>query len=168
MEPIHVSFAMTDPVMTEAIRESLREHGREWFRPRNLAVIAGSGAIGVLGALDVMQGGPALAWIAAIPPAIFAALFVGWLAAFWWLPRAGARKLAHLPHRDVIVACTDDMVSFATATERLEVAWSEVVAIRRLPGYWLFCLRAGAKIPVPADLLPEGAIASFRARMAPR
>lgn len=163
MEPINVTYDMTDAVMAEGTRESLRALGRDWFRPRNLAVVAASGAIGALG---LAQGGSWLAWIAVVPPVIFAMLFAGWLTAYWWLPRAGRRKIAHLPHRRVVVDLAGETLAFTTATERLEVAWSEVLAIRRLPSYWLFCLRGGAKIPVPAGLLPESAVAALRARCA--
>jgi len=165
LDRLTVAFDMTDAVMAGAIRDWLRELGRDWFRPRNLAVIAASGAISALGATDVMQGGNWLAWIAAIPPVLFVALFVGWAGAFWWLPRAGRRKVAHLPHRRVDVEIADETLAFATATERIEVAWSEVLAIRRLRAYWLFCLRAGAKIPVPAGLLAESLVATLRARL---
>ena len=164
VEPIHVTYDMTDAVMAGAARDWLRALGRDWFRPRNLVLIAICAAIAVRGYL---QGGHWLGWLAAVPVACYAALFAGWLAARWWLPRTGLRKIAHLPHRRVDVDLTDGTLAFATATERLEVAWSEVVAIRQLPSCWLFCLRAGAKLPVPAALLAADAVAAFRARTAP-
>ncbi|MFO1314666.1 MAG: hypothetical protein U1F58_03600 [Burkholderiales bacterium] len=164
MAPIHVAYEMTDAVMTGAVREWMRALARDWFRPRNLVLVALCAAIAVRGFL---QGGHWLGWLAAVPVACYAALFAGWLVARWWLPRAGLRKLAHLPHRRVDVDFTDGTLAFATATERLEVAWSEVVEIRELPGCWLFCLRAGAKLPVPAGLLAGSTVAAFRARAAP-
>ena len=84
------------------------------------------------------------------------------------MPRAAVRKIAHLPHRNVNVECTADSLAFATANERLDVAWREVVEIRRLPNYWLFRLRAGAEIPVPAALFADDTVAALRARIPPR
>lgn len=165
MEPISVAFAMTDAVMAAAIREHLRALGRDWFRPGNLAWVAASG---VAAGVGFANGSAWFGWLAAAPAAVFAALFAGWLGAWWWLPRSGVRKLGHLPHRRVTVECSDEKLAFATANERLEVAWCEVTQIRRLPGHWLFCLRAGAKIPVPAALLRDDAVAALRARAAAR
>lgn len=154
---------MTDAVMSAAIREYVIALGRAWFRPRNLALVAGSGAVALLG---FEREAAWFGWLAAAPVAIFGALLAGWLVGLWWLPREGVRRIAHLAHRNVAVECADDALAFATASERLEVAWREVVAIRRLPGYWLFCLRAGAKIPVPAALLAADTVVALRAKAA--
>lgn len=162
-EPLRVAFAMTDALMAAAIREYAIALGREWFRPRTLAVVAASAAMGVVG---LQRDGAWLAWLAIVPPVLFVALFAGWLGAWWWLPRSGVRRLAHLPHRDVRVEFGDDALAFVTATERLAVAWSEVAQIRRLDSFWLFCLRAGARIPVPAALLADSAVTALRARTA--
>jgi hypothetical protein len=165
-EPLHVSFAMTDAVISAAVREHLRALARDWFRPRHLALVGASGAIAALGFAQDAPGW--LAWLAVAGPAAFAVVFVGWLGALWWMPRAAVRKIAHLPHRNVSVECTADSLAFATANERLEVAWCEVVEIRRLPNYWLFRLRAGAEIPVPAALFADDAVAAMRARISAR
>ena len=165
-EPLRVSFAMTDAVISAAVREHLFALARDWFRPRHLAVVGASAAIAALGFAQDAPGW--LAWLAATGPAAFAVLVVGWLGALWWMPRAAVRKIAHLPHRNVNVECTADSLAFATANERLDVAWREVVEIRRLPNYWLFRLRAGAEIPVPAALFADDTVAALRARIPPR
>jgi hypothetical protein len=144
---------MTDGLIAKAARENCFAFAREHFKPRDLLVVLGS--LGVF-ILAVSRNGHWLWWIAAFPPAVYAALAVGWLAALWWLPRHSVAKLARLPSRSVSFELSDSNFAFVTALERWEVAWSELKALKRLPSFWLLCTRAGGKIPVPVGtLLPE-------------
>ena len=79
---------------------------------------------------------------------------------------AGIRlKLSHLPNRRVRLEASEERLAFRTATELLEVAWSEQKALRRRPTFWIFCLKSGARIPVPAQLVSQQDAAFFTARL---
>ena len=105
-------------------------------------------------------------WIAGVGPVVFVLLGIGWLIYYVWLPRVARTKLAHLPNRQVRVEASDETLSFQTATERLEVAWAELKALKRRPNFWLVGLRSGARIPIPAELLDKDAISFLEARLA--
>lgn len=93
---------------------------------------------------------------------MFAAVIVAWVSGLWWVPRTIRRRLAHLPHRQVTVEFTTADLVFQTATERLQVVWSELKEVRVLPHFWLLCLRGGAEIPLPREAVSEQALASLR------
>lgn len=162
MQPITVSFEMTDAVATRAAHESLRAFGRRLFGWGAMAIIIADAAVLLLA---VMREGHWL-WIvgAAVPLAIFAVLLIVWFSVYVWLPRAVVRRLAHLPHRQVTVEFSEPTVAFTTATEQLSVAWSELKEIRRLRGFWLLCLRSGAQIPLPREALPPEALSLIESR----
>lgn len=101
-----------------------------------------------------------------MPPVLFGVVVLGWLGALWWFPRAAIRRLVRLPHRHVTVEFSEPNMVFQTATERLEVSWGELKEVKALPNFWLFCLWAGAEIPVPKNLLPQDAVALFRSKPA--
>jgi hypothetical protein len=100
-------------------------------------------------------------------PALFAAVIVAWASGLWWVPRAMRRRLAHLPHRQVTVEFTAADLVFQTATERLQVVWSELKEVRALPHFWLLCLKGGAEIPLPREAVSEQALASLRSSASP-
>ncbi len=162
MQPISVKFEMTDAVATRAAHESLRAYGRRLFGWGAMTIIIADAAVLVLA---VMREGHWL-WIAgaAVPLAIFAVLLVVWFGVYAWLPRAVVRRLSHLPHREVTVEFSEATVAFRTATEELSVAWSELKDIRRLRGFWLLCLRSGARIPLPREALPPEALSLLESR----
>lgn len=156
MPQFRISFEMSDAMMSQAVREDCVALAREYVSVRDLLIVLAS--TGVF-ALAVLRDAPWVWWLAGVPTLMVALLALGWLAAFLWLPRAARNKLAHLPNRNVVVDANDATLSFTTAHERLEVAWTELKAVRRRPGFWLFCLRSGARIPVPAQLLPDDEVA---------
>jgi hypothetical protein len=154
---------MTDALMTRAVREELAAIARKHVKLWHVPLIACAAAIFYVA---VTRDSHWFWWIAGIPTVIYSLLLLGWIVAWWWVPRTAARRLAHLPHRRVSVEVADPRLVFQTATERLEVTWEELTALRRLPSFWLFCLRAGARIPVPSSLLSQEAAATFRSRLA--
>jgi hypothetical protein len=146
-------FELTDALLGKAARERCIAFARMHFRARELLI---AGASGVVFAVAILRHGHWLWWIAAIPPAVFAILIAGWLATLWWLPRHVVARQRRLPHRRVELELNDANFAFVTAQARLELAWAELEDVQRLPSFWLFCTRGGARIPVPADaLLPE-------------
>lgn len=150
---------MADEVVSRAVREQWLCLGREHFTPSGLLIVAACAAIFWL-TLD--RQATWFSWLLGAPVAIFGCLMLGWLAAFSWLPSVARRKLAHLPHRRIDVEITASKLVFQTATERLAVDWVELKELRELPNFWLFCLRAGPELPVPADLMGEETIAAVR------
>ena len=143
-----ISFEMTDTTMTQAVKEECRAFARDHFKPRDLLLVAASTVIFVVA---LTRGSHWLWWLAGIPAAILVTLGLGWVAAYLWLPRLARSRIAHLPHRTVNVEIAEEHLAFETATERLQVKWNELKSLKRLPGYWVFCLRSGARIPVPVD-----------------
>jgi hypothetical protein len=165
MQPVKVTFEMTDDVAVLAARESLRSFGRRLFGWGATALIVADALVLLLA---VVRDGHWL-WLvgAGAPLALFAVLLVGWFGMYAWLPHAVTRRLAHLPHRTVTVELSDATVAFSTATEQLSVAWSELKEVRRLRGFWLLCLRSGAQIPLPRAALPPEALSLLERRPAP-
>jgi hypothetical protein len=145
-----ITFEMTDAVMTQAVKEECIVFAREHIRLRELLLVAASAAIFFI-ALD--RGSHWLWWLAALPAGMFALLTLGWFAGYLWLPRLARSRIAHLPHRNVQVEMADEHLAFETATERLQVKWNELKNMKRLPSYWVFCLKSGARIPVPIELV---------------
>jgi hypothetical protein len=163
MSRISIGFEMTDALITRAVREDCIAFAREHVAPRDVLIFLGSAGVFVLALARESH------WIwllAGLPPAIFALLGAGWLFAFLWLPGVAQAKLAHLPHRRVQVDASDDGLCFQTANERLEVAWRELKALRRRPGFWMICLRSGTRIPIPAELLAGEAESLLKTRLA--
>jgi hypothetical protein len=77
------------------------------------------------------------------------------------------RRLNHLPHREVVVELTASHLGFQTATERLQVGWTELKAVKALPSYWVLVLKAGSEIPVPRAVVSSSALAMLRALAPP-
>ena len=145
-----ISFEMTDAAMTQAVKEECIVFAREHFGLRELLLVAASTAIFLVA---LYRDSHWLWWLAALPAGIFAALALGCFAGYLWLPRLARSRIAHLPHRTVQVEVADEHLAFETATERLQVKWNELKSLKRLPSYWVFCLRSGARIPVPIELV---------------
>lgn len=155
MSEISFGFEMSDALISQAVREDCVAFARESFAPRDALIVLASTAVF---ALAVARESHWIWWLAGLPPAFFAVLGIGWLLAYFWLPRMARSKLAHLPNRYVLVAVSEAALSFQTATERLEVTWAELKAVKRRPNFWFFCLRAGTRLPIPADLLTREAV----------
>lgn len=162
MEDIEIRFEMTDALIARAIREDSVATLRDLFKLRDLLIIAASTA---LFAWAVATHSHWIWWIAGLPIAIVALILLVWLAAYAFLPGLAASRTAHLPHRTVTVALTDPGLAFHTATERLDVDWSEVKAIKRLANFWIVCLKAGTQIPIPLEQLSEDARRMFAAKV---
>lgn len=143
-----ISFEMTDATMTQAVKEECRAFASDHFRLRDLLLIAASTVVFVVA---LTRDSHWLWWVAGIPAVFLVTLGLGWVAAYLWLPRLARSRIAHLPHRTVNVEVAEEHLAFETATERLQVKWNELKSLKRLPGYWVFCLRSGARIPVPVD-----------------
>jgi hypothetical protein len=165
MPSISVAFEMSDGLVEQAVREDCIAVAREFVVIRDLLVVLASAGVFVLA---LVRGGHWLWWLAALPAAIYLLLGTGWLLARMWLPRVAKARLAHLPNRRVQVEATDAALSFQTARERLEVAWTELKALKRRPNFWLVVLRSGARLPIPAELLSAEAVALLQARMTDR
>ena len=78
-----------------------------------------------------------------------------------------ASRVAHLANRCVQVEASEATLSIQTATERLEVAWGELKALKRRPNFWLVCLQSGTRFPIPAELLIQEAVAVLQAKLTP-
>lgn len=162
MLPLSLTFEMTDPVATQASRESWRALARTLFTPGTMALI---GIVTVIFVLAWRQHAHWL-WVltTAIGPALYLLLASAWAVGLWWLPHATRKKLAHLPHRRVVVELTESELILQTATERLAVSWSEVKEVRELPSFLVVCLRSGAEVPLPRAALPAEAVAALQAQ----
>ena len=163
MTAIAIEYELSDAQASQAVREDCIAFLRQHLSAKDLLVVLGSTGILVLA---VMRDGHWLWWLAGLPAGIFVGLGMAWLVCFLWLPRAAVARLVRLPHRRVQVYATADSLTFRSATEQLEVAWSEVRALTRRPNFWLVCLKSGARIPVPARFLPENQAAFIVTRLA--
>lgn len=152
MTQYSLTFDMTDSLMVQAVREERLAIAREHLRLRELLVILVSTAIFVI---SVQRNAHWIWWLAALPGGFFALLALGWIGAYFWRPRSALARVAPLPHRSVRVEMTEERVASETATELLQVKWSEVSSLKRLSGFWLFCLASGARIPVPNFAVTE-------------
>lgn len=86
-------------------------------------------------------------------PAIWLAALALWLGMAIWAPRAFIAKLSHLPNRSFELTLADDTVTMRSATERLEVVWSELKELLALPSFFVLKLKGGAELPVPRAAL---------------
>jgi hypothetical protein len=162
MTPAAINFEMTDVLISRAIREDRVASLRELLKPRDLLFITASTA---LFAWAIASGAHWIWWFAGVPAALLAAIGVFWLVLYFLLPWQARRRMAHLPHRNIEVRLDDAGIAFQTATERLEVVWSEVRDLRRRPGFWIVCLRAGAEIPLPVASIPADVAGMIEARV---
>lgn len=167
MPPNTITFEMTDTLITQAAREYCGTFARNTFTPSNLAVAFACVAI-VAFTPDTDGTWQWLRWLAATAPAIYGLLFAGWLVGLWWLPRLAQRRIAHQPHRNVTIAFAEPGLTLQSATERLEVRWTELLEARELPNFWLLCFRAGFKVPVPKATLAQALVDEIRARAPPK
>jgi hypothetical protein len=146
-----VAFEMTDEVMTRAVQQLCMHGVREHVKLPYLFLMVLSAVVFVAAS----ERGDWLWFLSGLPLVLCAVLAIGWTVAYVWLPLRARSRLAHLPDRTVRVSATGDSISFQTATELLKVAWSEVKSVKRVPDYWIFHLRGGARIPVPAAVVTE-------------
>jgi hypothetical protein len=159
---ISIGFEMSDALMMQAVREDCISAARESVAPRDILIVGASTAVF---ALAVIRESHWLWWLAGLPPVVFVLLGIGWLLGYLWLPKAAREKLAHLPNRQVRIEATDASLAFQTATERLEVAWAELKALKRRPNFWVLYLQSGTRIPVPANLFTSEAVAFFKTKL---
>ena len=158
-----ILFDMTDSLMSQAAREDCIAFARELIRPRDLPIVLASTAIFIIA---LSAGSNLLWWFAGVPPVLVAIAALVWLGFYWWLPRYSVSRLARLADRKVRIEVSDERLSFETAAERLEVAWSELKALKRRPSFWFICLRSGARIPVPASAITTQALTLLEAKLA--
>jgi hypothetical protein len=156
MTVLSTSWEMTDAAVTRAVREDLLSFARKHWKIRDLLVIAASTLIF---ARAVATGAHWLWWLAGVPAALFILLWLAWLGAFLVWPRIVRARLKHLPHRTMTLEMGPELIAIASATEKLEVRWSELTTIKELAGFWILCFRAGARVPVPVEAV-EASMAS--------
>lgn len=164
MPPSTLTFEMSDAMITQAAREYCGTFARSTFTPSNLAVAFACVAI-VAFTPETDTTWQWLRWLAAVAPVSYAFLFAGWLVALWWLPRLARRRIAHQPHRNVTIAFAAPGLTLQSATERLEVRWTELLEARELPNFWLLCFRAGFKVPVPKAVMGSALADELRAHV---
>jgi hypothetical protein len=160
MTPVSLHFEMTDAVMAAAVREDCLAQLKEALTVPNLVLVATSSGIFLL-ALGI--DGHWLWWISAVPFVLFAGVLLIFAGMYFWWPRAACARLKHLPHRLVDIEATSEAIAFRSATESLAVAWSEIKTIARRPNSWIFCLRSGARIPIPLNVLPATLVEEWQA-----
>jgi hypothetical protein len=159
--PDSFDYEMSDALMRAATREAYIAKAREQMTAWHAVLLVCSTAIF---ALAVARNGHWLWWLAGVP-ALLAVVIGGiWLVLIAIVSRSAPRRLERLPHRQVRVGLGPRVV-FETANEHLEVAWSEVKAIRALPSFWVFVLHTGLELPVPRDKLSEAEVAALRHRV---
>ena len=168
MTRITIDYELSDAAATQAVREDCLAFVREHFSAKDALLVLGSTA--VFAAALVRDGHWLwwlwwLWWLAGLPIIIFSLLGLVWLFFLLWLPNAAIAKRKHLPNRRVRVEASAERLAFRTATELLDVAWSEQKALKRRPTFWIFCLKSGARIPVPAQLVSQQDAAFFAARL---
>lgn len=163
MRDISIGFEMTDALIVRAAREDLIANAREFLSLRDLLIVLASGVVFALAATGQSHW---LWWIAGVPPVAFALMGLGWVVAYLWLPRIAKKRLARLPNRHIMIEMSDSTLSFRTASERLEVAWTELKALRRRPDFWIVCLMSGPRIPIPAAALTGDALALLESKLA--
>ena len=131
MLPISIAFTMTDAVAAQAARELWFSLARRLFTPAFLGLTA---LVALLFTL-ALQRHASWPWLllTGLSPAILIVLVIGWAAGLWWIQHAVTRRLNHLPHREVVVELTASHLGFQTATERLQVGWTELKAVKALP-----------------------------------
>lgn len=159
MTPLSTSFQMTDAVMTRAVQEEVIAFARKHWKPRDLLVIAASAAVFVAA---VRTGSHWLWWLAGLPMALFVPLWLIWLGAYLLWPGFMRSRLQHLPHRTVILELSAEHISIESATEKLQVRWSELKVIKELPTFWILCFRAGTRVPIPIEAISEPIAARLR------
>jgi hypothetical protein len=162
MAEFTIAFEMTDDLVSQAVREDSVAGLRELFKLRDLVAIAASTA---LFAWTIATGSHWIWWFAGLPAAVLVVVGAIWLGSHLLLPRLARKRLAHLPHRSVEVRLAETGITFQTATERLEVAWSELAKVRQRAGFWIVCLKPGTQIPVPTSALPTEAREMLLARV---
>ena len=150
---------MTDAVVTQALREELLAFAREQFELRALLWAGVSTAIF---AAAIYRNDHWVWWLAGLPAALLIAVGLGWLAMYLWWPRLARSHLDGLPHRTVQIEFTLQHLAIETATERFQIVWSELTDLKRLPHFWMFCLKSGVRIPVPVSSIDESMAAHLQ------
>ncbi len=162
MTRITIDYELSDAAATQAVREDCLAFVREHFSAKDALLVLGSTAVFVAA---LVRYGHWLWRLAGLPIIIFSLLGLVWLFFLLWLPNAAIAKRKHLPNLRVRVEASAERLAFRTATELLDVAWSEQKALKRRPTFWIFCLKSGARIPVPAQLVSQQDAAFFAARL---
>jgi len=160
-----LSYEMTDAVISQAVREDCLAVLKEYAKVRDLMLVLASTLVFVL---VFRAQAHWIWWLSALPVIIYIILGAGWVGAYFWLPHAARSRMSGLPHRIVRVELADEHLAFETAAERLEVAWGELKALKRRPGFLFMCLESGAQIPVPLAEIPVEAIILLESKLAAR
>lgn len=157
-------YELTDARAAQAVRESLIATGRKLFTPGFLILVSIVTVIMIVAIVRGVRGWLLLFWSAA--PILFALMLLLWLTMLLVMPRLMVRKMAHLPHRNVVVTLEDEQLHIRTAAEQLAVDWSVLDEMRELRNYWVVCLKGGAEIPLMKSAIPEEALFRLRAKAA--
>jgi hypothetical protein len=160
MTPITIAYEITDDMAARASRENVRAFGRKLFTPGLLVLTAIATAIFAVG-LGQGAHGIVLA-ISGACPLLFAALLIGWLGLLWWAPRFARRRLAHFPHRRMVVEVTDSQLIVQSALARVAVDWAELKEVRELPNFWMLTFRSEGEMAIPRAVVPAEAAEAFR------
>ena len=157
-------YELTDARAAQAVRESVIATGRKLVTPGFLILVFVVTVIMIVAIVRDVRGWLLLFWSAA--PILFALTLLLWLIMLLVMPRVMVKKLAHLPHRNVLVTLADEQLEIRTAAEQLAVDWSVLDEMRELNNYWVVCLKGGAEIPLMKSAIPEAALAQLRSRAA--
>ena len=125
---IIIDYELSDAATTQAVREDCLAFVHEHFSAKDALLVLGSTAVFVAA---LVRDAHWLWWLAGLPIAIFSLQGLVWLFFLLWLPNAAIAKRKHLPNQRVRVEASAERLSFRTATELLEVAWSELKALKR-------------------------------------
>ena len=157
-------YELTDARAAQAVRESLISTGRKLFTPGFLILVFIVTVIMIVAIIRDVRGWLVLFWSAA--PILFVLMLLLWLIMLVVMPRLMVKKMAHLPHRNVVITLEDEQLQIRTAAEQLAVDWSVLDEMRELRNYWVLCLKGGAEIPLMKSAIPEEALMQLRSKAA--
>lgn len=161
MNSYSANFELTDAMISAAVRQNLVAHARQGIGVWDLVLVPLS-AVVFLSVIHFRAHW--IGWVSGIPLLMLIVQALTFVGSYLWLPRRACVKVRHLPHRMVCVEISGETVSMENATGKLQVKWSEVQGLARLPDYWLICLRSSGSIPVPITSVSEPMAAELRRR----
>lgn len=150
-----IRFDFPDSLAKQASAEYWRSVAKPLLKPGGLLLVAACSALFVWS--WTQPGHWAWLLLCGAGPAMYLAALALWMGMAFWAPRAYLAKLRHLPNRSFELTLADETVTMRSATERLEVAWSELRQLLALPSFFVLKLKGGAELPVPRDALDTNA-----------
>lgn len=154
-------FEYTDERARTGCRELLLDQTRRALDLKTLLVLAVGTALFVWSYMTPTSPTWWLILTGSVPAGLIA-LAAAWALAYWWMPRKAAEKLAHLPHRRVEVRLTPERFCISTATENVQLAWSEISAVDELPSFVVVKARAGGQLPILRAALGEAGLSELK------